>query len=420
MSIESIRLQNFKVFQNVELREIPRFCVLVGANGTGKTTLFDVFGFLKDCLTFSVERAIRYRGGFREMISRGHENERIVIEIQFRMPIAETSRLVSYHLELGLHEGNPLVERELLRYRRGESGTPFHFLDFRRGEGFAITNEEDFGKPDEALHREYLALGSADLLAIKGLGQFQRFRAASALRQLIENWHVSVLRLPLARGSKDSLGFDRDLSPTGDNLQLVAHYLLQHHPGVFQEIIQKMSCRVPGIGAVLPESTADGRLLLKFQDGSLRDPFIDNLVSDGTLRMFSYLVLLHAPHPHPLLCLEEPEHQIYPHLLAELAREFRDYSQRGGQVFLSTQSPVFLDAVSFDEVFWLIKEKGHATVRRARDDERIARRAAGGIPTGTLWKSGAFAGADPIAASECLPRSPLMPETSREREKEAR
>ena len=65
------------------------------------------------------------------------------------------------------------------------------------------------------------------------------------------------------------------------------------------------------------------------------DPFIDRYVSDGTMKMFAYLVLLHDPAPHQFLCIEEPENQLYPTLLHELAEEFRDYAQRGGQVFVS-------------------------------------------------------------------------------------
>ena len=50
---------------------IPHYCVIVGANGTGKSTLFDVFGFLKDCLTYNVRQALQVRGGYAEVVSRG-------------------------------------------------------------------------------------------------------------------------------------------------------------------------------------------------------------------------------------------------------------------------------------------------------------------------------------------------------------
>lgn len=395
MKIEAIRLKNFKSFQDVEVRDIPNLCVVVGANGTGKSTLFDVFGFLKDCLTYNVARALQSRGGFREVVSRGHEDSSITIEIQFRMTLTGAERLVTYSLEIGATNGKPVIRREILRYKRGRHGSPYHFLDFRLGKGYAITNEEDFDKTDEELHREEQTLDSPGVLAIKGLGQFQRFKAANTFRQLIENWHVSDFHIDQARASKDAAGYDEHLSVTGDNLQLVANNIYENHPDVFKTIIQHMKDRVPGIGAVQPESTADGRLLLKFKDESFKDPFIDKYVSDGTIKMFAYLVLLYDPAPHPLLCVEEPENQLYPKLLWELAEEFRTYAQRGGQVFVSTHSPDFLNAVELDEVFWLVKEEGYTQVRRARDEEQVAAYMSEGDQMGFLWKQGFFAGVDP-------------------------
>ncbi len=157
-----------------------------------------------------------------------------------------------------------------------------------------------------------------------------------------------------------------------------------------------MKRRVPGIDDVEPILTQDGRLLLGFKDRSFKKPFIDRYVSDGTIKMFAYLVLLYDPSPHPLLCVEEPENQLYPTLLHELAEEFRDYAFRGGQVFVSTHSPDFLNAVELDEVFWLTKENdGFTRVRRARDDEQIRAYMNAGDQMGYLWKQGFFEGADP-------------------------
>lgn len=77
------------------------------------------------------------------------------------------------------------------------------------------------------------------------------------------------------------------------------------------------------------QDTPDGRIVLRFQDGSFKDPFIARYVSDGTIKMFAYLVLLHDPNAHPLLCVEEPENQLYPDLLGSLAEEFSGYARRG-------------------------------------------------------------------------------------------
>ena len=395
MKIESIRLKNFKSYRDTLMGDMPSFCVVVGANGTGKSTLFDVFGFLKDCLTYNVRQALQSRGGFREVLARGtSKSECIEFEIKFRLDIAGVDRLVTYMLHIGEEKNRPVVAREVLRYKRGRHGSPFHFLNFAHGSGYAITNEEDFNRPDEELEREEQKL-SPDVLAIKGLGQFERFRAASAFRHLIENWHVSDFHINLARGSKDAAGYDEHLSVTGDNLQLVARNIYENHPEVFQTIIERMKHRVPGISDVSPVATQDGRLLLQFQDGSFKDPFIDRYVSDGTIKMFAYLVLLYDPTPHPLLCVEEPENQLYPTLLWELAEEFRAYANRGGQVMVSTHSPDFLNATELDEVFWLTKEQGYTQIKRAKDDKQVAAYMAEGDQMGYLWKQGFFTGVDP-------------------------
>ncbi|MFC4160338.1 AAA family ATPase [Chitinimonas lacunae] len=396
MKIESIRLKNFKVFRNVHLKNIPSFLVVVGANGSGKSTLFDVFGFLHDCLKGNVRHALDKRGRFGEVISRGCDPKKdsILIEIQYRMEISNVERLVTYSLEIGEQGGAPIVLKELLKYKRGRYGSPYHFLNFSNGEGYAITNEEDFQKPDEELDRETQKV-SPDTLAIKGLGQFERFKAANAFRQLIENWHVSDFHINAARGRKDATGENEHLSETGENLPLVARYLHEQHEEVFQRILDTMKERVPGVTSVEPKLMDDGYLTLRFQDGSFKTPFLDRYVSDGTIKMFAYLVLLYDPKPHPLLCVEEPENQLYPKLMAELAEEFRSYANRGGQVFVSTHSPDFLNAMELEEVCWLVKKEGRTEIQRAQDDQQIARYVAEGDQLGYLWKQGFFEGVDP-------------------------
>lgn len=396
MKIETIRLRNYKVFRDVHLTDIPPFLVVVGANGSGKSTLFDVFGFLHDSLKGTVRQALDARGRFREVLSRGCNpaTDTILIEVQYRMALAGVERLVTYSLEIGEEKGQPVVKREILRYKRGRFGSPYRFLDFTGGQGYAITNEEDFQKEDEDLERESQSV-APDTLAIKGLGQFARFKAANAFRQLIESWHVSDFHINAARGRKEATGDSEHLSESGDNLPLVARYLHEAHPEMFLRILQTMAKRVPGIQSVEPKLMDDGYLTLRFQDGSFKTPFLDRYVSDGTIKMFAYLVLLYDPMPHPLLCVEEPENQLYPRLMSELAEEFRLYSQRGGQVLVSTHSPDFLNATELEEVCWLVKCEGRTEIHRARDDKQIAAYMAEGDQMGYLWKQGFFGGADP-------------------------
>ncbi len=76
--IEGFRVKNFKVLKDVTLgrlwnhrKEHPLtpLTVVIGKNGVGKSTLFDAFGFMADCLKVGIEEAcdMRARGGFERI-----------------------------------------------------------------------------------------------------------------------------------------------------------------------------------------------------------------------------------------------------------------------------------------------------------------------------------------------------------------
>lgn len=387
MQIEDIEIKNYRGFRHIQLSKLPRMTVVVGANGSGKSTLFDVFTFLRDALAENVAAAVARRGGFRELVSRSEEGP-IELTIKFR----ETGgRLVTYHIAVGSDSGRVFVDREILSYRRGQHGKPWRFVDFHKGEGKAITNESAYGSKDAIEQRMDYALDDPSILAIKGLGQFREFRIVSEFRSLIESWYISDFHVADARPSADA-GYAEHLSTRGDNVALVAQFLYEHHPDMFQRVLEAMKRRVPGVSNVEAKPMDDGRLVLRFQDGSFKDPFIARYVSDGTIKMFAYLVLLYDPKPHPLLAVEEPENQLYPELLPELAEEFRDYARRGGQVFVSTHSPDFLNGVELDEIFWLVKQNGFATAKRASESDTLRSLVEEGDKPGTLWKQALFEG----------------------------
>lgn len=103
--------------------------------------------------------------------------------------------------------------------------------------------------------------------------------------------------------------------------------------------------------------------------------------------MFAYLVLLHDPDPHPLLCIEEPENYLHPHLLEQLAEEIRAYSRKGGQVLVSTHSPDFVNAVHLEELFPVTKENGFSKIVSAASDPEVKSLYEEDSKLGWLWRN---------------------------------
>ena len=224
-------------------------------------------------------------------------------------------------------------------------------------------------------------------MAVKGLGQFENFPAIASLRRLIEDWYVSDFHIESARNRQEA-NYSETLSTTGDNLAQVAKYLYDNHRDRFNSILEAMRERVPGVSNVEAKVTEDGYVVLRFQDDHFKNPFSSKFVSDGTIKMFTYLVLLSDPNPHALLCVEEPENQLYPELLPQLAEEFRRYSNIGGQVFISTHSPDFLNAIRLEELYCLVKSNGYTKIIRASDLPLVVSLYQEGDLLGALWSQG--------------------------------
>ena len=114
-------------------------------------------------------------------------------------------------------------------------------------------------------------------------------------------------------------------------------------------------------------------------------------MSDGTLKFFTYMLLLEDPEPHSLVCIEEPENGLYHKLLEVLAHEFRNYAsdeQVDSQVFITTHQPFLVNALNTDEVWILEKQTdGFSTISRVSNNELACSMADSGLPLGELWYS---------------------------------
>ncbi len=403
--IEGFRVQNYRALRDVTLGKLSNqqtgepltpFTVVIGKNGVGKSTLFDAFGFVADCLSADVETAcdMKQRGGFDRLRSKG-QDEAIRFEVYYRE--APKERPITYELAISLDEsGRPFVESEVLKQRRKgqKHGRPYPFLRLSHGKGTVWAGEEAVeveGEEDRALTAVELTdnrqLGVATLGTLKEHPRIKRFR------DFLKGWYLSYF-YPDAARSLPSAGPQRHLNIHGDNIGNVVQFMEREHKTQFKSILQRIAAKIPGIDGIDTLETEDKRVLLRFNDGAFGDPFFAQQMSDGTLKVFAYLLLLEDPEPPPFICIEEPENGLYHKLLEALAQEFRlraTGKKNSPQIFVTTHQPYFVDALAPEEV-WLLEKgaDGYSVIRRVSELEVVKNLVDEGLPLGGLWYSDYF------------------------------
>lgn len=421
--IEGFRVVNFgalkdiqmgRLWNTLEVAPLTPLTAVIGKNGAGKSTLFDAFGFLADALKHGVEEAcdMRGRGGFNKIRTLGQTGP-IAFGVYYREH--GKARPITYELSIGVDDtGRPCVCDEwLLQKRIGQRhNAPFPFLWLESGEGHVWTGDEKVAEaPDNApdsydikdlnlfseeaseilKEAEDVKLQDNRKLGVATLGALQQHPRISKFRHFIENWYLSYFKpnearaLPLA-------GPQRHLSASGDNLGNVVQFMEREHPKKFRSILARIAKKIPGIDKIDTLRTDDDRLLLRFNDKGFKDPFYAQQMSDGTLKVFAYLLLLEDPDPSPFVCIEEPENGLHHELLEILAGEFHAHATRrqgGSQIFVTTHQPNFLDGLLPEEIWVLDKGKdGCSTIRRASDDPLVRNLVKEELPLGDLWRSG--------------------------------
>lgn len=422
--IEGFRVKNFRALKDVTLgrlwnnrgqeEPLTPMTAVIGKNGVGKSTLFDAFGFLADALKSGVEEACdaRGRGGFERIRTQGQSGP---IEFEVYYKEDGNARPITYEVAIDIdNTSRPYVQKERLRQRRKgqKHGWPFSFLVLNNGKGVVWKGDQEGRQIDEAedsfdvlglveslksgeareesRETEVIELDDLRKLGIATLGSLKQHPRISAFRRFIEGWYLSYFTPDAAR-SLPLAGPQKHLNIHGDNLGNVVQFMEREHPKRFQMILERIAKKIPGINNIDTEKTNDGRLLLRFNDQGFHDPFYSQQMSDGTLKVFAYLLLLEDPTPPPFLCIEEPENGLYHKLLETLATEFREQAtgKRGtSQFFVTTHQPYFVDALDPSEVWVLAKgNDGFSTIMRANKIQFIQNMVDEGQPLGALWYS---------------------------------
>lgn len=393
-----IRIKNYRALADFQLGQVkygegdalPRLACLIGPNGSGKSTVLDAFGFVADCLLEGVEAACdrSNRGGFDRLHTQGTSGP---IEFEIFFEADDSKRPIVYELFVDLVNNVPSVVRETLRQRQqGETrGKPYYFLKLEKGNGKVWVGQSVDIKAERG-DSQKVRLAETDKLGIATLGNLSEHPRIVGLRSYIEQWYLSYF-VPDAARTLPPAGAQRWLDRTGSNIGNVLQYYQRQYTAQFKDILARLTRAIPGLEKITPETSEDKRLLLKFDEAGFKDPFYQQSMSDGTLKMLAYAILLEDPAPRPFIGIEEPENGLYVHLVEYLAGQFASRASRetlSTQILVTTHSPYFVDALQPEQV-WLVRKdgRGHAAAHRAADMDVIRQMVDQGLPLGSLWYS---------------------------------
>lgn len=416
--LEGIQIKNFRALRDVTLGRtlyeqsqaaLPRLVTVIGANGAGKSSLLDALGFLGDCLAEGVEAACDkpHRGGFEQIRTKG-TTDPIKFEIRYRE--TTNARPISYALHINCDEkGRAQVVYERLRQRRKgqSSGQPYSFLELTNGQGYAWSGTAGFepgtgtggGEQDdpEGSERVPVKMKDRQVLGISTLGTLANHERVAAFRDFLTGWYLSYFVPELARKPSQA-GADPHLDRKGENLSRYLQFIERTNPHGFQQALTRISKKIPGVISIKPVPAVDRRLILEFYMQGFDTPFYQQDMSDGTLKMLAYLLLMEDPSPALLIGIEEPENGLHHQLLSTLASEFKEYAEksRGPQLLITTHAPNFVDALTPEEVWILDKgADGFSTLVRAADITGVQALYDEGLPMGSLWFSNHFGRGNP-------------------------
>lgn len=402
--IEGVKIENFGPLRNIVMGKtltnqnadaLNNVTAIIGASGNGKSTLADAFGFLADCLETDVEAACdsKNRGGFSQIRSQG-SIEPIKFELYYRE--SSNTRPITYELEIDMdHLDRPYVKEERLRQRVTKTGKPLSFLFLQNGKGYAYEGKE--GGADEtgrSVNGEKIDVELTDIrkLGIVTLGAMKQYERIERFLKFLKSWYLCYFSPDEARILQTAAP-QQYLNRTGSNINNVAQYMYRENKKEFLKVLKEIQTKLPNIENIEPVKFDNGQMMLKFWERGFESAFYSPKMSDGTLKLFAYYLLLHESNPRQLVFIEEPENGLYHKYLKLLADEMirsvgTGYSK---QLFVTTHSPFFVNALSPDNVWVLTKgDDGFSTIKRASEYAFVKELSEERILLGDMWYSNYF------------------------------
>jgi predicted ATPase len=339
--------------------------VIIGANASGKSSLFDFLRFVSFAASNPLPFEIDPRSVGKRLF---HTNGPEQIELALVVRHGDTKPL-RYEVEIQGPIGAPKVTSEQLATTEplsSDEQTPFVLLSFKNGRGVVRDPaERKLRRPEWTMPPNELALRRALDPTLVTLSRFQTFVTAWRFYTGFDVSTSAAIRRPVPSEPSPTLAED------GANLSAVLFSLVSEHPDAWGELETLLRSAVPGfVSLAVKPRGGRGTVMGIWREQGLKDELTLADLSDGTLRFLCWATLCLSPNIPPLICIDEPEIGLHPRVLPVLAGVLRLASARS-QILVATHSPYFLSQFKLDEIAVMKKEDGKAVFKRPATSESL-------------------------------------------------
>jgi predicted ATPase len=400
--LDQIHIRNYKSLRDVAL-DLRAFNVLVGPNNAGKSNVFDSLCFLTELTRFQQGEPVHSRGGFSSLVWNGEIKNSIGIEISGHEPSFSDQQGDRYRFKYDVHlAGGPThfqvaserfwaedalpeagamsrIEKDLLE--AGPAGRVL--LEFPVEQYNVRVHDPSGRKIWESRPASSLSL------CLASFNDPTRFPLVGDFALQVGNWATynfvpSLMERPL------QVRKDLRLQEYGENFGAVLHSHHAEFGSNFREIEEWLQRALPEVGELLSGLTEQGQTYAQIKEKGLKVRIPSWAMSDGTVRFLAHLLVAFGASPPPLVCFEEPENYIHPHLLELLAHVLKKASARS-QILLTTHSPYLLNFLEPEDIIIVEKREGATEASRPKDPGAI-KEALKTLGLGEMWYAGSLGG----------------------------
>ena len=347
--IERVHVRGFRSLASVELDDLPRAAVLIGANGAGKSNFIRFFEMLSWMLKARrLDEFVQKQGGADDQLHGGNRTTpRMEAELSIRTEVGKND----YRFALShAHPDRLFFVEEGFRFSREDQPTEarWQYLETGGQEAEIVRAAQSGAHPGVNITTARVVV---HLLRDSSVYQFHDTSDESNFKK---GWEVD----------------DNDyIRSHGGNLAAVLLRLEREDVDRYELICEQIGRILPGFDRFELEESF-GRVSLRWKAKGIDKTFGAHLTSDGSLRFFALVTLLSLPAEMlpSVLLLDEPELGLHPAAVTLVGGMIRSLSEER-QIIVATQSPLLVDAFDLEEIFVLELRGGRTEARKLSSED---------------------------------------------------